>query len=363
MTAEILESTVVATNTHELTEDALTLIGCSDYGTVMGLNDFGSKVELWTRAYHKIVAARDERLVEMGEFGRISERGTAEILMRKLGRRDALLKPPTRLRYAGRAWARYSLDFVSGAIAGDLLAPTSLTGQTRAMIECKLRDWKTFYSQGWGKPGTDKVPLEIALQVQGQFEAVRADRDFWVGTDLPDQTEAFVAVRVGAYQLYWYKIVRDDDVGRMAVERCERFFVDHVLTGIAPAYDGSDAAGDWLRRKHPANLEVDKTVHEATPEETGLVAKFAVLREQHKQLVKTKEQAEQDLCEAIGDRFGIAGDDFQFTWPSRRGKVSDTKVVAELAKRYGVPEAEIEKLREDNRGEAFRVVDLRLDVK
>ena len=331
----------------------------SDIPSILGIDRFNSPVETWARIVHDIHPIEKEWLETAGEWGKESEEGTAKMLLRELGRQEHLAKPPSR-HPPGRKWQRYSLDFVTGVQFdqdGNNDRWVGWPNEEQSIIECKLREWLSWKAQGWGDMnGTGDIPLSIEAQVQGQLEAVRYDRDFWTGTDIPELDQLFVAVRVGAFDLRWYEVARDEELGGMLVDRCERFWREHVETGIAPPIDGSASSLRYLATIHP---EAKGEIREAEGREIALAAQYRELKDSISTLGRAQDLIKNQLIEAIGADLGIKGPGWRIAYRNEKGRVSLGKALEEICDEHGVSKDDKLALRERHRGKPTRKFDPR----
>jgi len=69
-----------------------------------------------------------------------------------------------------------------------------------------------------------------------------------------------VAVLIGGQHNEYRLIERDDELIEVLVDVSQRFWLDHVKTGEAPEWDGSDAATKFLAERYPTSLGGDVDV-------------------------------------------------------------------------------------------------------
>ena len=336
----------------------LSVVGASDFPTLLGVNRYESPTELWNRIVHGIGRQTPLWLDEAGELGTAHELGTAESLVRlRLGREPRLGKPPSRVRPAGEAWLRYSLDFVQGVdFEAEDFEIVPHEREAPALIECKYRGDRSFAAQGWGEDGSAGVPLDVYCQVQVQMAAAWLDRDWWCGTSVPELPETHVAV-VAWPRLYHYTVPRDIAVGEALLERGRKWWRDYVETEVAPPLDGSEGASRFLASKHPSAVG---KVREGTEEEGALVESYRRARERVEEAKKDLHRCQQLLESAIGDDRGISGEGYKITWANQRGAVDWRSVAESLAHRLELSDVEIRECSDFHRREPFRRFNARL---
>lgn len=322
--------------------EELRLIGCSDFPALLGLKEPGP-VGLYNRTRHGIGTPVAPELEAMGELGRLTEWPTAIVAARKLRIPEARLeKVETIVHPGGREWQRYSLD----PIVRD--PPT--------VLEVKARESWRMRAEGWGEPGSDEVPLPVFAQVQGQLEALRADRDRWVGTELPDVDQVVVAVLVGGQRVDLYFVPRAEEQGAALAERAERFWTDHVVAGRPPFMDHFEGSAHYLRTTF---RERSTAVRPAEPHELEAAREYLRLDAAIKRLERERDTVENELAEYVGAAGGLEGGAIRIRFREQKGRVREKDVVDVLAQRLGLTPAELAGMREFHRGAPYRVIDAR----
>jgi predicted phage-related endonuclease len=261
---------------------------------------------------------------------------------------DRLTKIGQRIPGGARPWQRYH--------AGDFEALLEDPART-IVIECKSR--VKYGLTSWGADGTDDVAADVFAQVQGQMEAVRADRDHWVGSSLPDLNVTHVAVRVDGRDIRHFLIERDEEIGAMLVERAERFWRDHVLTETPPPPDGSEGADRELsdrfrayteRMRAPVPVEVDllKRIRSVQLTIDEIRAELAPFEAEELQL-------RQQLQQQIGHDLGVEiPGDCKATWKHSQGRLDREALVKELAARLGLSSAQRKEAEDRHRADPRR---------
>lgn len=162
----------------------------------------------------------------------------------------------------------------------------------------------------WGEPGTDQIPEEYLAQVSAEMAVV-------------DVGETDLAVLIGGQDDREYRINRDPELEGQLIEICERFWVDHIMTGIPPPVDGSEQYSDYLKKRFPRD---ERQMLEATDEARVLRATLQCAR--ISEMVASEERAriENALKAIIGDAGGIEG---LCTWKQNKAsQVTDWEAVA-----------------------------------
>lgn len=335
----------------------LSLIGTSDFPAfVPGASKFADKSKLWLRIVRGVELPMEDWLRKAARSGQLDERATARMLLEEFfgvpaAESDArLLKIEQRKDVPGRPWQRYH--------GGDFEG--SLDGQT-LLIECKSRSRWGLEKGDWGADGSDQVDAAVFAQVQGQLEAIRHDRDNWVGSDLPDLDVVHVAVRVDGRDIRHFCVERDEEVGGLLVEAAERFWLDHVVPEVPPPVDGSEGADRELEVRF---AKYSQEIREPNATELGLLRQ---LRAVHKTIAeieaeledfkKSQRVLEQHLKGLIGNDLGLEiPDDVRAVWRDVKGRLKWRGLIDELAGRLGLTKAQLTELEDAHRGATRRAL-------
>ena len=325
----------------------LSRIGCSDLPILAGVDPYAEPIDLFNRIVRGYEPERSREQNEMGELGKLYEMPTVRFYAehRRTPSTTAVSKPPS-ITPQARPWQRYSLDAVLGM-------PTSVKheGATpQEIVECKLRNTYSAQSQGWGEDGDpDGVPIKVRVQVQGQLEAVRADRDAWVGTDVPDLDEATVLCSVNGQSLRIFTVPRNEDLGAALVEAAERFWRDHVLTQTPPPLEWGEGTHREMLRAYPEPTYEKAEPRQATWGEHALAGQLKDINAELKHLKSEKRQIELQLMAAVGEHYAINGDGWRATWFTKQPSGTHNQIVKELAKRARINGAQRDRLVEWHR--------------
>lgn len=324
----------------------LHLIGASDLPSLAGLSDLPGRAGLYNRIKHSIEGPRSAWMRQAGKLGQRCELAIATVAAEELGLDPALLEKCDSIEHPGGLdWARYSLDpYVLGA--------------SPVLFEVKMRSWKAMDSQGWGHPGTAEIAPDVFVQVQAQLAFLRADRDRWVGTSLPDVGLVHVVAAVNGQSLKIYPVPRDEEVGAGLLELGARFWRDHIEGSKPIPVDGSEASAQALSLlfNRPST-----DLRPATKGEARMVRAFQRLEARKEKLDRKHALAKQRLCTRIGEDLGLEGDGFRVKWSPRNGRPSHKAIAEVLAKRLDLTPKELKALEEEHRGNGYRWLELKED--
>lgn len=150
-----------------------------------------------------------------------------------------------------------------------------------------------------------------------------------------------VALHLGEGRLQIHEMGADADLIAEMREVGERFWAEHILTGIPPAPDGSDATATLIRSLLPTSR--DELVIEATPELTDVVRDLESVTQQARAAYKRKAELEQRIQLAMGEAavMVVPGYEKPITWKRTRDTVGvDYKAAFETAVARGLLDPE-----------------------
>lgn len=331
-------------------------IGCSDLPAILGRDPYREPVDLWTRIVHGVDVAPSAWLEEAGDWGKRLEQAIARGWLERRGDGDLSLYRPPSINPAARAWQRYSLDYVTGVIDLRGTSPTMDSGLiqeagTVDILEVKVRSSMSLAAAGWGADGTSDVDERVLIQVQGQMEAVRADRDSWLGTDVPDVEHVDVLVLVDGQALRHYPVPYDAEIAAAVREEAERFWRDHVVTETPPPLLYGEGTLRELRRRHPRLGDEIRA-----PDGADAIARdLAAAREQRKALEETESRLHARLAELAGGAQRMRADDWTWSQSDQEGSLRWGALLDALRERAGLSAAEFEAIKDQHRGAPKRV--------
>lgn len=325
-------------------------IGCSDLAAILGRDRWREPCDVWARIVHGIEPERSAVLEEMGAWGLRLEEPVARAGLDKLKHCGPLYRPPS-IKPSARPWQRYSIDFIAGLIDATtgIAARLQVAGSLR-VLECKVRSSHALDAAGWGADGTADVAEDVLVQVQGQLEAVKADRDSWLGTDVPDLEVADVLVLVDGQRLRHYPVPYDAELAGMVREEAERFWRDYVLTATPPPLEYGEGTARELRRRYP-HLS-GETV--ATPEMEEIARAVGRIDLQLADLDIERDQHMRKLAEMAGSATRIRAEGWSWSQWDQAPNPKWSALVEELATLAKLDGPALEALTAKHRGPATR---------
>jgi putative phage-type endonuclease len=288
-------------------------IGASEIAAVCGVSRWEAPLDVWMR---KATPSRPP-LVEEGEetermrVGRALHEALRGLYTAQTG---IAVSPGKTLRHAEY---RHILATPHG------LSYDSTRGLTIRCVGPRQMD-------EWGE-GKEDVPRAVELQCR-QGMAVTG-RECWD-----------VAVLLGGTDFRVYTLKRDLELEELLLQAANEFWATYVEGDSAPPEPDPDRRRQYLKalyRSRPAY----KCVAPTDPARfTRLCRGLSQVNQQLKKLEREKKLFENDLCEMVGDNYGIESEAGKFLWPWQTGSVAYKAVAQEL---FGgaVPEYIAEKHR------------------
>ena len=176
----------------------------------------------------------------------------------------------------------------------------------------------TSMASEYGEPGTDDVPFSVLLQVSHQMLCTGFRR-------------AYVVVLLGGFRLHEeiYVVERNETIIAAIIEAGEKFWNDHVLTGMPP------------EQNEPGNIEIFKRIVRV-PETLAdvpdkLIAAWEIGKADALLAKKATEKIFSELLQAIGDAEGSELDDgrtFTYLMQNVADKIDRKKLKADYPSVY-----------------------------
>lgn len=267
-----------------LSREELMLVGGSDAAAIAGLHPNKKPIDVFAR----IRGGRVEDLSEIDPvwLGTELEPVVRKFAIRKYGWESL---GPVKLAGTPRPFIRANLD--------DIL---------RVHGEEMLGEYKTanvWTASRFGETETDEFPAEYHCQTQMYFQA------------RPDLERGWLVAFLEGVELRRYPLRRDDDMGRALIEIIERFWMDHIETGVPPPLDNSDSTVRWLRERFPRH---NGTLLPAPPEAARFAEAFRVARDARKLAEAQEKTARIELEKMIQDADGLLGDGWKVLFRANR---------------------------------------------
>lgn len=282
-------------------------LGASDVAGVLGISPWASPYSVWCDKTDPNTPVDDEAMGEDIESGRMLEDAVIEWFVTRSGLEIAAKQ--YRATHPTVPWARATLD--------GLLADSN---EPVAVLEVKVsadraRDW-----------ADDGIPAYYQAQAQWQM---------WV-TGIDVAVFAVLHADRGA-RLRRYDLVADPTDQAFIVERCTRFWDDHVLGATPPPVDAHRATTYALGRRRagelpPVDLDADPATEQAVIDIADLDVHLARLTEARTLAENTIKAALDEATE------GTSMHARSITWRPHERHGLDTKAIRanhpRISKRY-----------------------------
>lgn len=187
-------------------------LGGSDAGAVCGVNPYVSPLQVFADKTSEEISDYDNEAMRQG---RDMENYVAGRFMEATGKR---------VRRANAMFQDETYPFMIADV-------DRLVVSERAGLECKTVN---LYSAEKWKGG--QIPAHYKLQCYHYMAVLNLDC-------------FYIAALIFGKDFIYHKIERDEEVIQNLREIEKDFWEKHVLTGIPPAPDGSEAADEWIKRK------------------------------------------------------------------------------------------------------------------
>lgn len=248
-------------------------VGGSDVPVILGLNPWKTALELYGEKRGEL-EPQDLSANENVEAGVILEDGIATLTERRMGRR---LGRDIKLRRCNLTLSHPKYPWLTCHIDRDVV------GEDRGV---EIKNVGARAAMHWGEEDTDQIP-DYYLPQPHTYMLVK-DYPVWT-----------VSGYFGGSDLRLYEIARDREFEGLIVEETHKFWHEHVLKGIPPAFDpGHPAATRALKRIYPGTNGAELIA------DAGLEHWKSVLQESDelaKRYEKSAELAKLHLLGAMGD--------------------------------------------------------------
>lgn len=199
-------------------------IGGSDIAALLGLSNYASPYSLWCE---KVGLIEPTETTQRQRVGQVLEDGIAVLFHEQTGLYS--VGEQMWCSHDEHTWAQCTVDGFAAEAAGSSIDDVLGTHQK-----------KTDGRFGW----PDGVPVNIRAQCVWEMGVTQ-------------MSHCWLSVLHAGFRFEVYEIARDDDAERdweLMLDRAGTFWHDHVLAGVAPMVDGSDATAEALRVLHPEHV-------------------------------------------------------------------------------------------------------------
>lgn len=260
-------------------------IGGSDAAAILGLSPWRSQMDVWLDKRGLAEERRDPDADFLLDLGLLMEPVLTDLYRRETHRET---HPGTLVRHK-------DAPILLGT--PDRICNDELRG-----VELKTENQ---FTDNFGEPNTDQIPDHYLIQV-AHYMAI---------TELPVWD---VAVLHGGTRFAVYTVERDLELETQMVERLLAWWQQHIVRGVPPDVDNSNAWRVYLHKKYPHELLPMVALPE---EENRTIERLGQVRQAEHILESLRTELENKLKSVIGDHEGVFSPHGKITWK----KTKDSK--------------------------------------
>lgn len=262
-------------------------IGGSDVAGIVGISPFTSALKVYLSKVE--VIEMTEELNESMEWGNRLEDPVAQAFDDKTDYK--VMKSSFMWQHPVHKFMLANLDRV-------LYHPADGWG----VLECKSsHEFRNSHFDG------DVIPEEYLLQVL-HYMAI-------MGFDY-----GYLAVLVGGNKFKYFRVERDEEMIEMIIKLESDFWNNHVVAGVPPMIDGSEASSKVMAALYPAD-EVEKDSLIGLPENAAvLIKQYEEAKEKEDQFKKVKNEAANQLKDMVGNHHKGIIFDREVRWSPVKGR-------------------------------------------
>lgn len=278
---------------EEWLQERMTGIGGSDAGTILGVNKWKSKTQLF---FEK---TNPEMIQEISNdaihFGNVLEDVVAEEFAARTGKK--VRRDNRMLRHPDHHFMMANLDRV---VVGE-----------KALLECKTTS--QYNAEQWED---DNVPAQYLCQIQHYMAVTGFEK-------------AYIAVLIGGQSFIWKEIERDDELIQIIIDAEKDFWENNVQANVIPEIDGSEATSDFINHMYQ---DIDDEEIELGSEADTLMKAIESIKEDIKNKQQLQKKYENQLKDSIGHNTAGKTAAYLATWKQQTRRNLDKKALEE---KYG----------------------------
>lgn len=278
---------------EEWLQERMTGIGGSDAGTILGVNKWKSKTQLF---FEK---TNPEMIQEINNefiyWGNMMEDVVADEFARRTGKK--VRRDNRMLRHPEHKFMMANLDRV---VVGE-----------KALLECKTTS--QYNKEQWED---DNVPAQYLCQIQHYMAVTGYEK-------------AYIAVLIGGNNFVWKEIPRDDELIEILIEAEKDFWENNVQSGVIPEIDGSEATSDFINYMYK---DIDNEEIELGSEADTLMKSIESIKEDIKEQQQLQKKYENQLKDSLGHNTAGKTAAYLATWKQQTRRSIDKKALEE---KYG----------------------------
>lgn len=278
---------------EEWLQERMTGIGGSDAGTILGVNKWKSKTQLFFEKTNPEMV--QEISNDAIHFGNVLEDVVAEEFAARTGKK--VRRDNRMLRHPEHHFMMANLDRV---VVGE-----------KALLECKTTS--QFNKEQWED---DNVPAQYLCQIQHYMAVTGYEK-------------AYIAVLIGGQSFIWKEIERDDELIQIIIEAEKDFWENNVQAGVIPEIDGSEATSEFINHMYQ---DIDNEEIELGSEADTLMKAIESIKEDIKEQQQLQKKYENQLKDSLGHNTAGKTAAYLATWKQQTRRNLDKKALEE---KYG----------------------------
>ncbi|KIH69919.1 YqaJ viral recombinase family protein [Salinicoccus roseus] len=265
-------------------------IGGSDAGTILGVNKWKSKTQLFFEKTNPEL--RQDIDNEYIYWGNVLEDVVAKEFENRTGKR--VRRDNRMLRHPEHDFMLANLDRV---VVGE-----------KALLECKTTS--QYNKDQWEG---DEIPAQYLCQVQHYMAVTGYEK-------------AYIAVLCGGNNYIWKEIERDEELIDIIIEAEKDFWENHVQAGVIPEIDGSDATSDFINYMYK---DIDDEEVALSEDADTLLKAIEACKRDIKETKELQAKYENQLKDQLGHNIAGKTESYLVTWKPQKRKSLDSKRLKE----------------------------------
>ena len=278
-------------NKQEWLEERKTYIGGSDLGSILGINNFRTELDVYFEKTAEGIA--EDTAGEAAYWGNVLEDVVAQEYAKRTGFK--IEKPAGLIRHSEYPFIACNLDYWVIDDQGN-----------SHILECKTANQMKVTC--WGEEGTDQIPESYLYQV-AYYAAI-------TGVNRVD-----IAVLIGGQDFRIYRYDKDEVKESQLIRAAKKFWNNHVLAGVPPKPRTQEDAAKLYPKANGLEVRANDTILEKVCVLQDLKAREKTISEEIKGLqlcIKDYMQENEVLVGEEGECYA--------TWKNSAGRTSvDTK--------------------------------------
>lgn len=265
-------------------------LGGSDAGTILGVNKWKSKTQLFFEKTNPELSQEINN--EYIYWGNVLEDVVAKEFENRTGKR--VRRDNRMLRHPEHEFMFANMDRV---VVGE-----------KALLECKTTS--QYNKDLWEG---DDIPAQYLCQVQHYMAVTGYEK-------------AYIAVLLGGNTFIWKEIERDEELINILIEAEKDFWESNVQAGVIPEIDGSTATSDFINHMYK---DIDDEEIALGDDVNTLLKGIEACKREVKETQELQKKYENQLKDQLGHNIAGKTESYLVTWKPQTRKSLDSKRLKE----------------------------------